>query len=83
MNENAPEPKQPENVEPSSEEVINLLKGLKEQGADFEEDDIEHLREMELDEAIGYAFDVLLAAGIEDPEAILIEKGLLEPTESA
>lgn len=41
---------------------------------DFKTDIIE----MEVDEAIGYAFSVLIDYGVDDPEAFLKEKGVLE-----
>jgi hypothetical protein len=64
--------------EPTADEVINLHRALKEIGVDFEEIDVEHIGAMEVDEAIGHLFDVLLDVGVEDPEAYLKEKGILE-----
>jgi 3'(2'),5'-bisphosphate nucleotidase len=64
--------------EVTTQEIINLHSALKEIGVDFEEIDIEHLKTMPVDEVIGHLFDALLDAGIEDPEAYLKEKGLLE-----
>lgn len=32
----------------------------------------------DLEEAIGYAFAVLIEAGVDDPEQFLIEKGILQ-----
>jgi hypothetical protein len=67
-----------EQEEVTTEEVINLHRALKEIGIDFEEIDVEHLKTMPVDEVIGHLFDALLDVGVEDPEAYLKEKGLLE-----
>lgn len=42
------------------------------------EEDCEELKQMEIDEAIGYSLTLLIEAGIEDPEEFLKEKGILE-----
>ncbi|MEK7095980.1 MAG: hypothetical protein AAB896_01680 [Patescibacteria group bacterium] len=66
----------PEDV--TTEEIINLHRVLKDIGVDFEEIDVEHLKVMPVDEVIGHLFDALIEAGVEDPEAYLKEKGILE-----
>ena len=40
--------------------------------------DCDDLREMDLYEALGYAFSLLIEAGVKDPEVFLKEKGVLE-----
>lgn len=41
-------------------------------------EDLQDLNQMDLDEAVGYCFTVLLEQGVEDPEALLISLGILE-----
>ena len=59
-------------VEPNSIEIAKALDGA------VPIEDLHELEGMEMDEALGYAFTLLLENGIEDPEAYLIEKGILE-----
>ncbi|UTI65879.1 hypothetical protein NBH00_06600 [Paraconexibacter antarcticus] len=42
------------------------------------QEDLEQMVSLDLEEALGYAFTALMEAGIEDPEAFLREKGILE-----
>jgi len=62
----------------STTEVLGLLRVLKEQGVDFEDEDVEHISAMDAEERVYYLFQALQEAGFEDPEAILKEKGILE-----
>lgn len=63
----------------STNEVIGLLRELKDQGVDFEEEDIELiLGDLQHDEAIGYLIFAMEEAGLEDPVGYLKEKGILE-----
>lgn len=64
----------------SNSEAIDLLRSLKAEGLDldFEESDMDHIIAMDEEELVGYLFDSLLNAGFEDPEALLIEKGILK-----
>lgn len=57
---------------PSSQEIADALQGA------IENDDYEDVVGMEPEEAIGYAFTLLLEYGVENPEAYLKEKGILE-----
>jgi len=68
----------PETID--SSRVVNLLRELKSEGleVDFEEADIDHIQPMDEEKALGYLFDSLINAGVEDPEAYLKEKGVLE-----
>jgi hypothetical protein len=62
----------------SATEVLELLRALKEQDVDFEDEDVEHVSAMDAEERVNYLFQALWEAGFEDPEAILKEKGILE-----
>lgn len=42
------------------------------------EEDLADLAEMPMDEALGYAFTLLLESGVDDPEGYLAEKGILQ-----
>jgi hypothetical protein len=42
------------------------------------EEDLAELSEMPMDEALGYAFTLLLESGVDDPEGYLKEKGVLQ-----
>lgn len=57
--------------EPTSRELAEACKEV------LSEEDCEELSSMEIDDAIGYAFTLLIEAG-EDPEEFLKEKGILE-----
>ena len=80
MSEVEPQPEKAEAYkEVSTEEIINILRELKEQGVDFEEEDIELiLGDLEPHEAIGYLIFALEQAEFENPEEFLKEKGILE-----
>jgi hypothetical protein len=56
----------------SSSELALALSGV------LSEEDCGSLSQLDLGDAIGLAFELLLAEGIEDPEAYLIELGILE-----
>lgn len=43
--------------------------------------DLQDLEEESLEDALVLAFTFLLECGVDDPEAVLIEKGILEETE--
>lgn len=57
--------------EPTPEELADACKEV------LTEEDCQELASMEIDDAIGYAFTLLLEAG-EDPDEFLKEKGILE-----
>ena len=59
-------------------EIIDTLRSLKDHGVDFEEEDIGHISAMDAEERVDYLFQALLEAGVEDPETVLKEKGILE-----
>lgn len=80
-------PNQPEKLdeEPTPEaigsgQVISLLRDLKAEGleVDFEEEDIDHIQPMDEEEALDYLIASLLSAGVDDPEAYLKGKAILE-----
>lgn len=56
----------------TSENLISSLLDV------LEEEDIEFLREVDSFQAINYLFGVLPERGVEDPESLLKERGLLE-----
>jgi GNAT superfamily N-acetyltransferase len=58
--------------------IISILRDLKSRGADFEEEDLEHIRVMPTDEALQYLLRILDDVDIEDKEGFLREKGLGE-----
>lgn len=58
--------------EPTSEELALALSGI------VPSEECQEIAGMDLEDGIGYAFTVLLEQGIDDPEAFLREKGILE-----
>lgn len=58
--------------EPTSENLAQSLSDV------LSEEDCEELASMDIDDALGYAFSLLIENGIEEPEALLIEKGILQ-----
>ena len=80
MHEGQPEEQPQAEAGFDTEEVIKLLEELKTQGVDFEEDDFEHLREMPPDEVMEYLIVALAEAG-QDPEAVLLERGIITDIE--
>lgn len=81
MSENFPEEGAEIAGEPTTEEIIAKLRDLKESGIDFEEEDIEHLQEMDADDAMAYLIIALAEAG-QDPDEFLVESGLAEEVQS-
>lgn len=67
-----PETKESEIPEPSTEELAQALENV------LSEEDCEEIAGMGMEDALGYAFTLLLEQGVEDPEAWLKEKGVLE-----
>jgi hypothetical protein len=59
--------------EPTSAQIAEACRGV------LSEEDRVDIEGMEFGDALGYAFSLLLTNGVEDPEAFLVEKGLLEP----
>ncbi len=74
MNEKEPidEGVESESKEPTLEELVSACQEV------VSEEDCQELLGMEFGDALGYAFTLLLENGIEDPEAFLAEKGILE-----
>ncbi len=71
MNETGMSPEMPEEKEPTSQELAKACEGV------LSEEDCLELASMEIGEAVGYAFTLLMTNGIEDPEGFLKEKGIL------
>jgi len=57
---------------PTAQEIADAVKDL------IGDDDYEYLAGMDAEEALGYSFTLLLEYGVEEPEAYLKEKGILE-----
>jgi len=74
--ENLPQGEEPMEDYMVSEEFIEPLRDL------LPEEDIEFLKEIDSFQAINYLYFVLPERSIEDVDAFLIEKGLLEPSEA-
>lgn len=64
-------PEQKKN-EPTSQELAETCSEV------LTEEDCAEIAGMAFDEALGYAFTLLIENGIEDPETFLKEKGILE-----
>jgi hypothetical protein len=58
--------------EPTSEQLAQACSEV------LAEEDCRELTAMPIPDALGYAFTLLLASGIDDPEVYLREKGILE-----
>jgi hypothetical protein len=71
-----PEGENPENLEerePTSQELAEVCAEV------LDEETCAEIAAMsDLEEAISYAFAVLIEAGVDDPEQFLIEKGILQ-----
>ena len=61
-----------ESAEPTAEGVADACENI------LSPETCKEIAGLELDDALGYAFTALLEAGIEDPEAFLVKKGVLE-----
>jgi NifB/MoaA-like Fe-S oxidoreductase len=61
-----------ERDEPTSEEIAEACQKV------LAEEDCAEIAGMPQDEALGYAFTLLIENGIDDPETFLKEKGILE-----
>lgn len=61
-----------EKPEPTSKELAEACQEI------LSEEDCQELAAMDFEEALGYAFTLLIENGIEDPEVFLREKGILE-----
>ncbi len=59
-------------MEPTPEQVAEACRDF------LSEEDWQDIAALGLEEAIGQAFTLLLENGVEDPEAFLKEKGVLE-----
>lgn len=60
------------------QEIVAALDTLTEQGVDFAPEDFEHLAAMDQEELTEYFFQALLEAGIEDPEELMVQSGIVE-----
>lgn len=59
-------------IEPTHEELAHACKEV------LSHEDCAELLAMPIDEALGYAFTLLIGSGVEDPEEFLKDKGILE-----
>lgn len=68
----------PESGNQYPDEMVEALRQLKERGVDFEEEDIEHISQMDEDEKLEYLMQALLEAGDEDALDTIMSLGLIE-----
>ncbi|MBX4201335.1 hypothetical protein KW803_00355 [Candidatus Saccharibacteria bacterium] len=71
---NGEDPRHEYEDEITAKELIEACKGV------LQAEDLSELAELEVDEALGYTFTLLLENDVEDPEAFLREKGVLQST---
>lgn len=64
-----------ESKEPTLEELVAACQEV------IPAEDSKELLTMDFEEALGYAFTLLIENGVEDPESFLKEKGILEESE--
>lgn len=77
MNENEFKPHEDSGIEQEKQEPTSqeLAKACQEV---LSEEDCQEITSMDFEDALGYVFSLLIENGVENPEALLKEKGILK-----